>query len=209
MQNGSAGDQVGIANTLVYIGRNYVAMDRFSEAEESFAEALGLYRELSEGQPSEDVADASQCLGVVYNNEKAYAKSEQCYTEALDIYRELSQNKDVAETLFDLGNNYGDMQELNKAEDSYKQAIGLYQTAELEHSCSAAMANTFLNLGNNQRDKQEFGEALACYENAIEAFREATGGEDNAEIGNVLSDIGWCYLQAGDDKMLNSNWPKG
>ena len=64
----------------------HVAMDRFSETEESFAEALSLYRELSEWQPSEDVADASQCLGVVYNNKKAYAKAEQCYTEALPGY---------------------------------------------------------------------------------------------------------------------------
>ena len=65
-------------------------MEQYSDADQCYTEALAIYRKLSPGGDSVDIAKTLNNQGVNYNHMKQYSNADQCYTEALDIYRKFS-----------------------------------------------------------------------------------------------------------------------
>ena len=82
---------------------------------------------------------------------KQYADAEQCYTEALAIYRGISEGETsvaVAQTLFEQGINYTDMEQHNNADKCYSEAFVLLREIA-QGAATVDIAKTLHHQGNN------------------------------------------------------------
>ncbi|MCG8332216.1 MAG: tetratricopeptide repeat protein, partial [Chitinophagales bacterium] len=101
------------ATTLNNLAVLQWAKNEYSKAEQSYDEALGIYRELAETNPQTYLPYVAMTLNNLGNLQRAqneYSKAEQSYQEALGIRRQLAETNPqtylpyVAMTLNNLGN---------------------------------------------------------------------------------------------------------
>jgi tetratricopeptide (TPR) repeat protein len=164
--------------TLNNLGNLYWNLREFKKAEESYTEALKIYRALAEKDPGAyepDVAMTLNNLGNLYWNLREFKKAEESYTEALKIRRALAEKDpgayepDVAMTLNNLGTLYRNLREFKKAEESYTEALQIYRAlAEKDPGAyEPYVAGTLNNLGNLYSDLREFKKAEESYTEAL------------------------------------------
>ncbi|MDR2652934.1 MAG: tetratricopeptide repeat protein [Prevotellaceae bacterium] len=155
----------------------------YSQAKDSYLEALKIYRNLADVNPKAylpDVAGMLNNLGVLQNDIKDYPQAESCYQDALKIWRELAAANpqaclpDLAMTLINLGVLQNDMNEYSKAEAYYKEALRIYRNlaAVNPQTFLHYVAIMFNNLGILQSDINDYKKAKAYYKKALKIKRE-------------------------------------
>ena len=119
----------------------YAKQNQLQEAEEAYNEALQLYRELAQNNPSAYnpyVAGTLNNLANLYRARNELDKAEEAYNEALQLRRELAQNNpsaygiDLARTIIVGVYSVGLAKEnLNDAEKILKKFDGVYEAEQL------------------------------------------------------------------------------
>ena len=114
----------------------YSEVNRFSEAEKLYLEALQIYRDLADKNPDSylpDVAMTCNNLAVLYDNINRKDEAERLYLEALDIRKKLAkENPDaylsyVAMTCNNLAVLYDNINRKDEAEKLVLEALQIYR----------------------------------------------------------------------------------
>ena len=130
-QANSEGDEFGVVMALNNLSVLYNAIQRFSESEAMFKEALEICRRLAKSNPQAyepDVAMTLNNLGNLYSDTQRFSESEIMNKEALEIHRRLAKSNpqayepDVAMTIYNCGL-------LNLKQEKYAEAIPLFEIA--------------------------------------------------------------------------------
>ncbi len=124
------------ARTLNNLANLYKAQNQHKQALKAYQEALTLYRDLAQANPSvynPDVAMTLNNLANLYSDQNQNKEALQAYQEALNIRRDLAQanpsvyNPDVATTLNNLAILYSDQNQHQEALKAYQEALTLYR----------------------------------------------------------------------------------
>jgi len=180
------------------LGNLYHNLRKFTEAEESYKEALEIYRKLAEKDPGAylpDVATTQNNLGALYSDLRKFTEAEELYKEALEIRRKLAEKDpgaylpDVATTQNNLGNLYSNLRKFTEAEESYKEALEIYRKlAERDPGAYLPdVAMTQNNLGALYSDLRKFTEAEESYKEALEIYRKLAEKDPGAYLPDVAT----------------------
>ena len=74
-------------------------MEQYNKAEDYFLQALTVYRQISQGADSVDIADTLYNLGYNYAANEQYKKAEEYYLQAQTVYIQLSQKHQVKRSM--------------------------------------------------------------------------------------------------------------
>jgi Tfp pilus assembly protein PilF len=180
-------EKAAILNNLGNLQSDKTEQDK---AEESYAEALEIYRKLAVVNPQTylpDVATTLNNLGNLQSDKTELDKAEESYAEALEAYRKLAVVNpqtylpDVATTLNNLGVLQWNKTELDEAEGSYAEALEIRRKLAVVNPQTylPGVAMTLNNLGALQSDKTELDKAEESYAEALEIRRKLV--ENNLE----------------------------
>jgi tetratricopeptide (TPR) repeat protein len=202
-----AGSDSEKATTLNNLGNLQTDKNEYEKAEESYEEALRLYRELAATNPKTygpDVAMTLNNLGTLSRDKNEYEKAEESYEEALELYRELASTNpetyrpNLAMTLNNLGNLQSDKNEYEKAEESYEEALIIRR--ELADTNPQTylpnVATTLNNLAVLYSDKNEYEKAEESYKEALAIRRElaATNPQTHLpQLATTLNNLAVLY----------------
>ncbi len=195
------------ASTFNNLGNLYQKTQRHAEAEESYREALALYRKLAAANPAAyepDLAATLNNLGILYRNTQRHAEAEEAYREALALYRKLAAanpaayEPDVAMTLNNLGILYRNTQRHAEAEESYREALALYRKLAAANPAAYEpdLAATLNNLGILYRNTQRHAEAEEAYREALALYRKLADANPAAyepDLAMTLNNLGNLY----------------
>lgn len=195
---------------LLNYGNHLQRVNRFSDAESIYCEALGYYRTLASEKPNHyrhGPALILDSLGVLYTTMGRLQDAEKCLFEALQINYELATSipsywEKVAHIALNLGslNNAGGSP--NTAEKYIKEAVSLYR--KLAENSPATfnpnLSEAINRLGQVYHNTNRPSEALDAYKEALEMRRKLVESNPEAyqpaladtlvNIGNLLSDAG-------------------
>ena len=144
--------------------------NNFTLAEEKYALAIGVYRQLAKANPSVYLPDVAMTLNNLANLHSATDRLEEAekeYSEALGIRRTLAEANpsvylpDVAMTLNNLANLHSDTDRLKDAEKEYFEALGIRRTlAEANPlAYNGKLANTLECMAELHKKAGRFTEA--------------------------------------------------
>jgi tetratricopeptide (TPR) repeat protein len=187
-------DPADVAATLNNLANICRVTQRMREAEQSYLEALAIYRHLA--RPA-GVATTLNNLGIFYRATRRMSEAEQSHHEALRIRRHLAEANpeahlpDYAVTLNNLALVYRDRQKMNEAEQSYQEALTIYE--RLADSSPGAylpdIAATQNNLANLYNVTQRTRLAEGWYQKALTIYRRLAGANPEAYMPNVAGTL--------------------
>jgi CHAT domain-containing protein/tetratricopeptide (TPR) repeat protein len=215
----SLGDLLIQARFRIVQANGYRSAHQFDQAEASYAEALGLYRELWAAHPDSESAKATVAttlnnLGNAQTNLGRPEAAEKSCTEALRLRRELlaahpdseAAKAAVGRTLNNLGNAQSDLGRPEAAEKSYTEALRHCRDLLAAHpdseSAKADVATTLHNLSTAQRALGRPEAAEKSLTEALGRYRDLLAAHPNSEsakadvamtlnnLGNAQSDLG-------------------
>jgi tetratricopeptide (TPR) repeat protein len=193
-------------------GKVYYWINRVVEAEESFREAIQLYKKLSAANPEskEFMSDAARSLtllgGLLRKLDKP-SESKVAYWEAIALYKELARKdreylKNVAETLCGLTYLLLSRHREKEAEDAVNEALEIY--GELIVSASdpdvpvIGTANTLILSGRLLTLQDRLSEAEVAYRRAIELYRDLSRKTPDSylkRVGYTLHRLAYILLR--------------
>lgn len=170
------------------------------EAEKYYMEAIGVYIELSK-ENTEYMTDLAKLLNNIanlYSLLKRYDEAEENYQWAARMFRDLDMLPELAITLDNLGILYIDMNKLEEAENTLKEAFAIRkELAKSDPSQMQNLAMTLNNLGVLYRKMQKFDRVEECYNYVLKVFRElAEKSEENiVHLAATLNNLGTLYIE--------------
>ena len=204
------------AVTLNNLGNLQTDQNEFEKSEQSYEEALLIYRELDEVIPQTylpDVAMTLNNLGTLQSDQNEFKKSEQSYQEALVIQRKLATVNpqtylpDVATTLNNLGVLQNDQNEFEKSKASYEEALTIRRKLARSNRQKYLpyVATTLNNLGTLQSNQNEFEKSKQSYEEALTILRKLAELNPQTHLpdaGMILNNL--AVLQSNQNKFEKS-----
>ena len=174
--------------------------NNFTLAEEKYALAIGVYRQLAKANPSAYQSDVAMTLNNLANLHKDTGRlkeAEKEYEEALGIRRKLTEANpsaylpDMATTLNNLAVLHSDTGRLEEAEKEYREALGIYRKlAEANPSAYLPyVATTLNNLANLHSDTGRLEEAEKEYEEALGIRRKLAETNPSAYLPDVATTL--------------------
>ena len=119
------GNRLGEANTIKSLGDVHLRMAEYTQAREHYEEAMPIYQDIR------DRLGEAQCygyLGQICRREKRdYEQALANYQKALEIQLEIKDLDSAAVTYSFLGGLYREMQKIEKARESYQEAMKIYE----------------------------------------------------------------------------------
>jgi len=173
------------ADGLTLLGRTYVRMGLFDDAEQTFSEALKYFQQL---KSDSGIAAQYGNLGVVYDFSGDFKKAVKYYHKALRIYETLNDIKNISFIENNLGIVY---QELNLFDEAFS-----FQQRALGHknqlNDTSGMASTLNNIGVLYESlKSDLDSALIYYQQSLLLY-QMTG--NIVQTATLLNNIGLVYL---------------
>ena len=113
-------------------------------------------------------------------------QTEDYYLQTLTVYRQISQGADsvgIANTLYNLANNYSDMEQYNKAEDYYLQALTVYRQIS-QGADSVDIADTLSNLAINYMHMEQYNKAEDYYLQALTVYRQISQDRKSTRLNS-------------------------
>jgi tetratricopeptide (TPR) repeat protein len=156
--------------------------------------AVAMQRELRGKEPSPDLAEALNDLGVLLERNGDNDGAERFYRESLAMNRRLYGDKhpEVAAGLFAIASVLWDKEDLEGAEALYEQSIAMRR--ELQGESDPQLGEALFNLASVQYDRGEAREALANMRQVLVIWRKAFPA-DHPLIARALNVIGfWLTL---------------
>ena len=175
------------------IGKTYLELGRFEEAEPLLVSALATRRELF-GEAHPDVADSLQDLAYLKLDQSEYAEAGRLYREALRMHRELpDQESQVAVDLNGLAMVLFEMGDFESAEPLQREALELRRELDGEEG---RLFSTVLNdLAIILEAKGEFEEAEDLYRRSLAIDRKLYGDE-HPDVATTANNLGLLLADA-------------
>jgi len=107
------------------------------------------------------------------------------YYKALDIYNKTNNQKNLARVYHNIGMTYTDLQDWNRAIDSFKQCFSLADKVEDKQ----VLGLTYLNMGKAYARQGQLNKAMNQVHKALKVFRRMTDMLSMAEVYHVLGII--------------------
>lgn len=161
-----------VAVAIADRGTCLIKLGRLDEAGATYEEAIQ-YAEARANQ--RDVAISKGQIGNVRLLQQRYDEALAAYECALTIFTTLSDPGSVVGTWHQIGMAYREAQQLDKAEDFYKQALAF----EVQQKCCHEEALTLLELGTLYDAMGRLEDAATCTSRAADLY--ATLGDINHE----------------------------
>ena len=178
------------------LGRIFMTMGDYTQAESLYRKALQFYRKKSTNHIN--IANVHHLLGNVYQDMNKREDARNNYKCALDIYRE--QNTPdlwaIADVLFNLGNI-----EINgkKAIQYYKQTLSTLLSSKNQKLFRADLALTYIGLGNAYVNAKRKDNALSAFHTA-----ETIGGDlaqqkvIDRQLSIIFNNLGTAFASIKD-----------
>jgi tetratricopeptide (TPR) repeat protein len=189
------------------LGILFSSIQKKSQAEEAYNEALKIRRQLAEKNPDAFllyVALTLNNLGNYYRTIQKMPQAEGSYNESLEIIRKLTEQNpdaflpDLANTLNNLGAYYYANQKMPQAEDAYNEALKIYrQLAEKNPDAFLPnVAGTLNNLGIFYCTNQKMRQAEGDYKEALIIYRQLAQKNPDAfllDLASTLNNLSVFY----------------
>ncbi|VAV83825.1 TPR-repeat-containing protein? [hydrothermal vent metagenome] len=135
------------------------------------------------------------------------------YQKILEDFGETLTPANKATTLNNLGNLQSDRNELNKAEESYNEALDTYRKLAEDNPQAFLpnVASTLNNLGNLQSDKNELDKAEDSYNETLGIRRKLAIDHPQAylpDLAMTLRNLSIFYLQISPDNKKSIRYAK-
>lgn len=181
-------DHLDVADTYEQMAFCHKTMINYTEAIEYFEKALNARKHL--GGSELKAAAIMHDMGKVYREMNDQQKSaEKAFKESLRI-RSLKLSQDnvlIAETMFQLGSLYKDLNEMFDALKYYEESLRINK---LHFDTSKSLlADIFYSLGDIHNSLGNTGKSLFCYNKAMSMYSQ----EDGPNCKNVVS----CLARKG------------
>jgi serine/threonine protein kinase len=172
------------------IGRLYLEIGNYDQAEKMHLAELALSRELFGSQNSQTAASLND-LGNAFWKQRKLVEAEAAYSEALAIRRRLLGNDhaDVATTLNSLGAVYRRQRKLAEAETLTREGLAIRQKRFGDEHLDVAdsLRNLCIILGDQH--KREEAEGIA---REMLAMRRRLLGDEHILVADALMDVAWA-----------------
>jgi eukaryotic-like serine/threonine-protein kinase len=177
------------------LGKLYLEIGNYDEAENMFRAALAINRQLFSPE-SREVAASLNDLGVALRYEDKLTEAESAHQEALDIRRRLfgSENADVATSINDLATVLRHEARKPEAEVLIRKALRI--RCKLFGDDSLEVADTLHNLSIVLGDENKPVEAEATARERLTMCRRLLGNDDPL-VASALSDVAWAAAGSG------------
>ena len=178
------------------IGRTYVALGLFNQAEPHLRAALELRRSVF-GEKHLGVAESLEAVALLAQSRGDYAGAEPLFREVLETRRELlgEEHAAVATSLNHLGALLKDKGDYAAAEPLLIQALDL--TRRLYGDGSVDVAASQSNLAALLREKGDYAQAAALLRDALAVLRKFKGDED-PHVAADLSNLAMVVRRQGN-----------
>ena len=199
-------DQYLKAMSMNNLGLLYSNTQRPLESEEMFENALDIYRDLVQDNPSYEtnIAFTLNNLAGLYYDNQIFDESEAMYLEALEINRRLvkedpqTHEADLTMTLNNLAILYGDTKRPAEAEAMYLETLEILRrlTHDDPETYEPNLVLTLNNLGALYRQTQRFAEAESAYLEALDIRRRLAKANPQAYepgLAMTLSNLAVLY----------------
>ena len=206
-QANSGGDEFGVAMALNNLGVLYKDIQRFSESEAMYKEALDICRRLANSDPQiyePDVARALNNLAGLYQATQRFSESEAMFKEALEIRRRLALSNsqtyelDVARTLDNLAALYDDIQLFDESEAMFKEALDICRRLAKSNpqAYEPDVAATLNNLAHLYSKTQRLSESEAMFREALDICRRLAKSNPQVyepDVATTLNNLASMY----------------
>ncbi|MEO1348918.1 MAG: CHAT domain-containing protein [Cyanobacteria bacterium J06635_15] len=175
------------ADRLLLIGFQQYSRSQFSDALDSFEQALEVYRIIGDriGEGS-----ALNGLGFVYDDFGQYERAIDVYEQMLSIARETGYRPLEAAALGNLGLIYEDLGQYEQAIDFYQQSLAIEQ----ELGDRREEAGSLNNLAGSYYWLGQYENVIDLFQQALAIYREIG---DRASEGTVLGNLGFAHHRLG------------
>ena len=177
------------------IGHIRQARGDFTGAEEAYAKALDLRRELF-GERHERTATSIHNLALALESQERFDEAEQHYLQALDITRELlpPEHSDISLTLTTLARLYTRIEEFDKSESLLREALDA--TRKRLGPRHARLGLVLNELGFLHARQREWSTAEQYFVESLE-INEASLGPTHSEVASALNNLSFVIKEQG------------
>jgi CHAT domain-containing protein/Tfp pilus assembly protein PilF len=196
------------------IDRSQAAADRaFYEAKEidsdssRFWEAMAKYEKsillFQEAGDRWHLAYAYFRLATLQINDKQPREALDAFSRSEKLFRDLQDRHFTAASLSEKGHCFQDLEDFDRAEDSYRRALDLArQTGEAKE-----VATILGNLGRLLQSEGQSWNALGFLRQALDLWHGLSGSAARLDEAEILTDIGWVYTSTGDwQRAADAHW---
>ncbi|CAM2070109.1 Non-specific serine/threonine protein kinase [Sulfidibacter corallicola] len=189
---GEIADPLQVADLLAT--RNYYLRE-VAEYEEALvlAEEVLTLRRTHLGPEAIPVAEAMMVVGKVLNALTRRDEAIERFDRGLEIYRAagMSRHPGFVSMLNQKGLTYRQLNDLDRAESAYREALAIGETLFPEHHPERATAQN--NLATILSERGQYEEAERLMRSALASFRVSLG-EANMKTAGVLNNLGELYM---------------
>lgn len=188
-------DAIEIGNALLLCGRlNDIAGD-YDKMVSNFSEALRIFK-TSLGDTDMNVSVALSNLGVALSRKLEYAEAVEKCKEALRIRKlHTANDRDVADSLFNIGNLYDEWGKHQDAIPFLQGSLKLYRS--LLGDEDIAIANCQVKLGAIYLKSGDVDKGIDSFSDALYVCEEVDDDVENLLI-HVYKGLGDCYFRQTD-----------
>jgi eukaryotic-like serine/threonine-protein kinase len=178
------------AELRTLIGRLYLEIGNYGQAEEMQRTALAINRKLFNPESREAAASLND-LGLAYARDGKFAEAVAAHQAALDIRRRLFGNEhpDVAASLSNLAEMYTQQGRIVEAEALTREALAVRQKLFGNESLEAADSLRSLSIILGDEGKWDESETMA---RKVLAIRRIRLGPENPLVATSLTDVAWA-----------------
>ncbi|MFW9956258.1 MAG: tetratricopeptide repeat protein [Candidatus Thorarchaeota archaeon] len=193
-------------------GQVQYRLNRVVESEQSFREAIQLYKNLSETNPQSsefiyNVAKNTAWLGALFRKVDRPSDSKAAFWEAIALYKSIAESdskylKNVAETLCSLAFLLLSRHREKEAEDAVNEALEIYGVLVTSASDPdvpvIGTASTLILSGRLLSLQDRLSEAEAAYRRAIELYRDLSKKTSESYlkgVGHTLHRLAYILLR--------------
>ena len=188
-------DTVETGKALLLCGRLNDAAGDYDEMVSNFSKALSIFK-TSSGDSDINVSIALSNLGVAYSRKTLYAEAIEKCKEALRIRKLHTKNdRDVADSLFNIGNLYNEWGNHEEAAPYLEGAMKLYRHLLGDEDIS--IANCQVKLGSIHWKSGDMESSIDSFSDALYVCEEIDEDVEHLLI-IIYEGLGDCYYQQGD-----------
>ncbi|AFY74578.1 hypothetical protein Syn7502_02616 [Synechococcus sp. PCC 7502] len=180
-------DQSLEAKRLLQEGLDYLDINKYAEALQSFHQSLQIYQQIGDRQ---GIGDVFNNLGITYNRVGQYQKAVEFHQKALAIRKENNDLGGEGTSLNNIGNGYFRLGQYQKAIDLYQQSLIIKK--RLGDRNGEATALNGLGIGYERLG--QYQKAITFHQESL-AIRKETS--DLKGEGNSLNNLGVAYKNLG------------
>jgi tetratricopeptide (TPR) repeat protein len=185
------GDQTGVMEALVEIGRTYLRKDEYPASRRYTEEGLALASALDNRPVKSKALKTLGNLALASHDPVDLAKAQTYYQECLAIEQELGDRVGVASAVNNLGNVAYYQGDLDSAKHLYNESLVI--SKEIGHRWGVATALT--NLGIVSIEQGDYTAARAALEQSLTLRREQG---DKPGITGTVNNLGDLAFSQGD-----------